>query len=378
MKRYQPDYYNEFTCIADRCTISCCREWKITVDDDTYRSWKNIQPPEKMPGRKCSMQGYTIKKEGSRIMKMTEDHDCPCLAENGLCHLVSTYGEKVLSETCMIFPREIHMFQDHEEGAMMPCCPAVLDIWNVKKKISFPEIMEERENPLFLIRKKIMGLLNDRTKTPEIALLESFYILNELDRNRNLSLEMAEGYFSEETLLQLEKAIEDVPLPVLDTSDECNELLQDLAVNYRKEGLYRKYLDPVLELAEKYSLGYAEEELEEDWNRFRGELEKYQDVIRSFLANEVYSDFMGPEDELKDCIIHMQWIGMEYAAIRQAVFFRWKKDGGKKLDYETLRDHIVVITRMTGYDEADVREYLENSFQELLWDWGYFALIIGK
>ena len=25
-----------------------------------------------------------------------------------------------------------------------------------------------------------------------------------------------------------------------------------------------------------------------------------------------------------------------------------------------------------------IYEYLENSFESLLWDWGYFALIIGK
>nr|WP_243097373.1 hypothetical protein [Ruminococcus sp. AF46-10NS] len=74
----------------------------------------------------------------------------------------------------------------------------------------------------------------------------------------------------------------------------------------------------------------------------------------------------------------MQWIGMEYAAIRQAVFLSWQKNNCKELDYETVRDYIVVITRMTGYEEADIREYLENSFEELLWDWGYFALITGK
>ena len=32
---------------------------------------------------------------------------------------------------------------------------------------------------------------------------------------------------------------------------------------------------------------------------------------------------------------------------------------------------------MTGYDKEDIYEYLENSFEELIWDWGYLALIIG-
>ena len=67
-------------------------------------------------------------------MKMTEEHDCPFLAKNRLCYLVSAYGDSMLSETCQIFPREIHEFQDHKEATMMPCCPAVLDIWKEKKE----------------------------------------------------------------------------------------------------------------------------------------------------------------------------------------------------------------------------------------------------
>jgi len=33
---------------------------------------------------------------------------------------------------------------------------------------------------------------------------------------------------------------------------------------------------------------------------------------------------------------------------------------------------------MTGYNEEDIFEYLENSFEDPLWDWGYFALILGR
>lgn len=103
MELLKPDYYDEFTCIADKCTISCCREWKINIDDETYRNWKTIQPPSEVPGHRSCLQAYTMKKDGSRIMKMTEEHDCPFLAKNRLCYLVSAYGDSMLSETCQIF-----------------------------------------------------------------------------------------------------------------------------------------------------------------------------------------------------------------------------------------------------------------------------------
>lgn len=378
MELLKPDYYDEFTCIADKCTISCCREWKINIDDETYRNWKTIQPPSEVPGHRSCLQAYTMKKDGSRIMKMTEEHDCPFLAKNRLCYLVSAYGDSMLSETCQIFPREIHEFQDHKEATMMPCCPAVLDIWKEKKRIAFPETPKEKEQPLFLVRRKVMDLIMDPEKTPEETLLESFYVLKELHRNTPLTTELVEDYFSEKTIHQLERAISEIDLPVLDTMDECNELLQDLAVNYWKEGLYRKYLEPVTELAEELSEEYEEEEMTEAWEDFYRELRAYENLFRSFLTNEVYSDLLTSEGDLEDALVHMQWIGMEYATIRQAVFLRWQKEGRGALPYETLRDYMVVISRMTGYEEEDIREYLENSFEELLWEWGYFALITGN
>lgn len=48
-KKICPDYYDEFSCIADQCPITCCQEWKIAVDADTNRRWKKVLPPDTMP-----------------------------------------------------------------------------------------------------------------------------------------------------------------------------------------------------------------------------------------------------------------------------------------------------------------------------------------
>lgn len=49
--------------------------------------------------------------------------------KNKLCRLVLEHGEDAISETCQVFPRETHSFADHEEASLMPCCPAVIDLW---------------------------------------------------------------------------------------------------------------------------------------------------------------------------------------------------------------------------------------------------------
>ena len=69
----KPDYYEDFTCIADRCSFTCCREWKIGVDEDTFAKWKHTLTPDGMydtdrgqQAKKEKLSGYVRKKDGSR------------------------------------------------------------------------------------------------------------------------------------------------------------------------------------------------------------------------------------------------------------------------------------------------------------------------
>lgn len=117
MKRIRPDFYNEFHCIADSCTITCCQEWKFAVDPDTNRKWKKVSAPADVPEQKKNLSAYTEKKDGLRVIQLDSDHRCPFLSENRLCRLVTAYGDKILSETCTTFPREIHRFPCHIENA---------------------------------------------------------------------------------------------------------------------------------------------------------------------------------------------------------------------------------------------------------------------
>lgn len=376
MQRIRPDYYEKFICIADQCSITCCQEWKIAVDADTNRKWKKVLPPKDMVEKKKNLSAYTVPKDGMRVIGLDEKHRCSFLADDKLCKLVSAYGDQVLSETCAIFPREVHIFKTHEEETLMPCCPAVIDLWK-EAEIHFPKAPKEADSLLFRIREK-MGEMMQNSKEPiEDSLLESFYVLRELFKDI-LSEELISDYFSKDTLQELHEAIAEVELPVFDTITECNELLLDLAVNYRKEGLYRNYLNPVIDLAERLLEIYDEAEMLEKWILFQRKLASYEGLIRNFLANEVFSDLLVPDGNLEQMLMKQQWIAMEYTAIRQSLFLRWIQDGCKELSYETVRDYMVVITRMMGYDEEDIYEYLTNSFETLIWDWGYFALIVGK
>ncbi len=375
MRRVRPDYYKKFQCIADKCTITCCQEWKIGVDNETNRKWKKLLPPDTVGDKKKNLSAYTVKKDGMRVIVLDEKLRCPFLNEEKLCRLVCTYTDRVLSDTCTQFPREVHRFSTHEEETLMPCCPAVIDIWKDAEKIVFPKVDREYKNLLFVIREHMMELLEDSTQRLEDQLKQGFYILLELNKQDSLTMQLINEYFSSESAAQLREAISQIPMDELDSMDECNELLQDLAVNYQKEGLYKKYLDPILLQAEKLSETYVADTMCENLQLFDKQFRQWQPLLRKFLLNEFYSDLLVPDGNLESMIVSMQWIGMEYAVIRHSVFLKWMER--KQFTYEELRDYMVVITRMTGYEQEDIVEYLKNSFESLVWDWGYFALVTG-
>lgn len=78
--RIRPDFYENFTCTADKCPITCCQEWKIAVDPETARKWKTVVPPETVTEQKKNLSAYITKKDGELVIGLDKEHRCPFLA----------------------------------------------------------------------------------------------------------------------------------------------------------------------------------------------------------------------------------------------------------------------------------------------------------
>lgn len=143
--------------------------------------------------------------------------------------------------------------------------------------------------------------------------------------------------FPTENQQQLRRAIEEIERDPFATMEERNELLQDLAVNYRKEGLYRNYLNPVIEKAEELSglfenignpADAAEQnadlktEMADRMHTFESEFQAYNPLMRKFLINEFNADLLMPDGDLESLLVQYQWIAMEYGVIRHSIFLQ--------------------------------------------------------
>lgn len=362
----KPNYYDKFKCIGSDCDFTCCQEWKIAVDDDTAKKWKTIKPPEGLKTRRKSLEQFTQYKDGARVISL-ENHVCPFLDENKLCRLVTSHGDEILSNTCAIFPREKHEFTDRIEYTLMPCCPEAIDLLNMAATFELEEDYSKHNNldELFVIRQFFIEIMQITDITCEEALLTIFYIAKEFQRNDEINIEAAKKLLDE-----LCSTIHAMSFDVEEHFLECSELFYDLIENYRNEKMYQNRLDDIMNGVQTAEMLHSYD------SKFKSEFEKYGPLFKKLMAQEIYADLINEDSRLEDIIIRLEWIGLEYSLIRHMCFLIYCAKN--KLEYKQVRDIIVLVSRMMGYEEDDIYEYLENSFEDILWEWGYFALVVGK
>ena len=114
MKIYYPLYYKDFSCIADRCTHSCCVGWEISVDEATMKKYRSLSEVEREDVLShIGDDGCMILADGER---------CPFLCSDGLCRLISTYGDDLISHICRQHPGFYHRVGDRVECGIGASC----------------------------------------------------------------------------------------------------------------------------------------------------------------------------------------------------------------------------------------------------------------
>ena len=116
MLRVQPDFYNDFHCIASRCRHSCCVGWEIDVDEDSLALYQRV------PGEIGRLLRENIETEPAPHFRLGDGERCPFLREDGLCRLILTLGEDSLCDICAEHPRFYSEYPDRLEAGLGLCC----------------------------------------------------------------------------------------------------------------------------------------------------------------------------------------------------------------------------------------------------------------
>lgn len=111
MKYVRPTYFDDFTCIADKCPCTCCGGWAIEIDDESIERYRKL--------------GINTVDYDEQVFRHDSPNSKRCLNldNNGLCRLITEYGEDILCDTCRLFPRHIEEFKGVREYSLSISCP---------------------------------------------------------------------------------------------------------------------------------------------------------------------------------------------------------------------------------------------------------------
>ncbi len=117
MKLFAPKYYNEFKCIADKCTHSCCMGWEIDIDSSSMKKYSRLN------GDYGKQIKESIDKGDTPHFRLLAGNRCPHLNEKGLCNIIINCGEQYLCDICREHPRFYNFTNYGQEVGLGMSCP---------------------------------------------------------------------------------------------------------------------------------------------------------------------------------------------------------------------------------------------------------------
>ncbi len=192
MKTIVPNYYKNFSCIADKCHHNCCIGWEIDIDEDTLEKYKSAKGKF---SRKLKL-GIEINDE-SACFKLDGKGRCVFLNENNLCEIILNYGENSLCQICADHPRFRNFFSDRTEIGLGLCCEeAARIILSQKEHFSLVTIFDDKENEqLSFDEENVIKLRNEMfeiLQSPEKSLQEKVDTLLRISGNTLLTIQQNE------------------------------------------------------------------------------------------------------------------------------------------------------------------------------------------
>ena len=101
---------------------------------------------------------------------------------------------------------------------------------------------------------------------------------------------------------------------------------------------------------------------------------QFDKEVRLIVSEELWASLLTGEADFDAMTVKIEWLAIEIAVLRQWLFIMYRNKG------VILRDDFIetvaVLFRITGYCDDDITEYMQNSFENIIWDFGYLDLIL--
>lgn len=386
MKVIKPVYYENFKCIGDKCTNTCCTGWNIWIDKDSFEKYQN-EDDEFSKVLKKNIKKKIENEDDNDYGEFILDYDnrCPMLNTNNLCEIYINKGEESLCRTCTIFPRTGNNYiEDILEKNLEVSCPVVAEYLTMYKDgIEFIE----KEEEISSLDEKILVEWYDGDIEKDKLSYKSRNLYLDIIRNKDINIEAR--------LAVIKRIQDDVQLSIENDDDEkWSKILKDSKKENYKD---TRYSDNKSRVKEKYNVIYDiinyifsekffiderlerhinllikfikensnTKELEDIENRFNNFFYDKVYILENYLTYDIYKNYMNSIVEYDgDRVIDLAIV--TYTILKSIFLASWNKNG--ELDSNII---VEILTLYEKYIQEDfirdqINEYLEENNLKIL------------
>jgi lysine-N-methylase len=118
-----------FTCLAERCEDTCCRDWAVSIDRPSFDRLKGVMVGT--PAGRDRLVHLMVLGSPSRHVdalgqvQLDENGVCRLLDSDNRCSVQAAHGEAALPTTCAVFPRTALAVGDRIEVGGSLGCPEI-------------------------------------------------------------------------------------------------------------------------------------------------------------------------------------------------------------------------------------------------------------
>ncbi len=224
-----PAYFEDFSCIADACPDSCCKDWDVAVDEVSAAKYRDMSGP-----LGDALRAAMYEEDGDTYFRIT-DGRCPFWRADGLCRIQAERGHDALCHTCREFPRLTHDYGDFVEKGLCLSCPEAARLILSAKPAPWitrelpggeaPECDSRDMQVLLQTRERMLRILSDESfSVPQVLALGLLY---GYEAQAQLDGEEVDEFEPQKELAMAERLAQPSPLADLFAFYKGLELLTD-------------------------------------------------------------------------------------------------------------------------------------------------------
>ncbi|NFN86305.1 hypothetical protein FDF31_02525 [Clostridium sporogenes] len=397
MEVLKPFYYDNFTCIGNKCKDSCCIGWRVFIDKKSYNKYKKVAGEF---GKVLNNSMSRNRKNKSHLhyaeMKL-KNKRCQLLNNNNLCDIYINLGEEYLCNTCKTYPRIVRKYGDICEKTLNLSCPEVAKIFVESNKdfnfVMQDEILNEIEGQYIEETKYNKSLYNllweGRSLSIDVAQFKDIEIWKRLvfikvieEKLQTLILES--NYKESES--EIDKLKNNITSYNVIQSLDSIEKINSIKVAFVSVLLQRKVnlgehnfmFVEVLKSFNKFFKDKNDSEIEEIFNKeeeeFNKYLKKYEYVLENYIVYDLYNNYMSAL-KTKDLNKEILFLILKYSTIKMLLLSRWDEKN-KELNNEDIIDILYSFSRVMEHDDEFIYDLYKDIKKEGYDTLAYLTILV--